>query len=98
MLSFKDFLKKINKKFPLSLIATAIGFVLVLTLSWIYFVGSLSHEEELLHSRLQEEFQVLVSDFVAKNILKSSKLFFTESGQKATLHRIKLKFFSTIPY
>lgn len=94
MTVFKNLIHKINKKIPLSLIATAIGFILVLVFSWIYFVGSLSNEEEQLHSRLQEEFQILVSDFVAKKHPDVNEIIFHRVWTKNTSqsHQIKVFF------
>ena len=93
MLSFKNFLKKMKKKFPLSLIATAIGFTLLLVISWIYFVGSLSNEEEVLHSRLQEEFQILVADFVAKKHPDVKEIIFHRVWTKNTSQAAQIKIF-----
>ena len=89
----KNLIQKINKKFPLSLIATASGFLLVLLFSWIYFVGSLSNNEEQIHSRLQEEFQILVSNFVAKKHPEVKEIIFHRVWTKDTANPDQIKVF-----
>ena len=84
MPQLKNLIKRINKQIPLSLVATAVGFTLVLIFSWIYFVGSLSNEEEQTHSLLQEEFQNLVSDYVAKKHPDVEEIIFHRVWTKNT--------------
>ena len=93
MTLFKRFIQKINKKIPFSLIGTSVGFVLVLVFSWIYFVGSLSNDEEQLHSLLQEEFQVLVSDFVATKHPDVNEIVFHRVWTKNTSQPNQIKIF-----
>lgn len=90
---FNNLKKKINKKIPVGPIATFIGFVFILCLSWFYLTPSLLNEKERVHSYLQDEFQVLVSDWVAKKHPEVNKITFHKVWTKETPQPDQIKIY-----
>lgn len=74
---YQDLKDKIKKNLPSSSFWTVAGFILILCLSWFYFSQpSWKNQEEQIHSLLQNQFQTLISDFVAKKHPEVDKITF----------------------
>ena len=94
MTVFKNFKNRIRRNLPSSSFFTVAGFILILCLSWFYISQSPWDEEEQIHAYLQDQFQTLVSDFIAKKHPKIDEIIFHKIWTKSTPdpHRIKIFF------
>ena len=86
---------KIVKHWPSSSFFTLTGFIIILCLSWFYLSPPpWSNEEERVHSFLQNQFQTLVSDFVAEKHPEVDNITFHKVWTKNTSdpHQVKIFF------
>ena len=92
---FKNLKNKIKEVSSKGLFFTVAGFILILCLSWFYLSQSLWNNEieEQVHGNLQNRFQVLIADFVAKKHPEVTEITFHRVWTKNTSNSNEIKIF-----
>ena len=95
MFNFSALKNRILKKISLKGIFALAGFILLLCFSWLYLSRPpVDDEEEQIHSQLQNQFQVLISDLAAKQRPSTDEIVFHKVWTKKSddPHKIKIFF------
>lgn len=90
---FKRLKDKSKKNLLLSSLLTVIGFILILYLSWFYLSQPDLSEEERVHGFLQDRFQTLISDVVAKKHPEIDEIVFHKVWTQKTSDLSQIKIF-----
>ena len=91
---FKNLKNKIKEISSNGLFFTVAGFILILCLSWFYLSQpSWNNAEEQMHGNLQNRFQNLIADFVAKKHPEVTEITFHRVWTKNTSNSNEIKIF-----